>query len=511
MSELNIDTLKILLVDDDSNEREGVRFLIEENGFPLEILEAPNGQKALDIIRRQPIHILFTDVKMPYMDGLELSSIVHQEFPSIKIIVFSAYGEFEYAKKAMEAKAVNYLLKPVEEEEFYKVLQAAITSCREEAEMVKQRQKRMISDRKLQWIHIMTGKCAVDKELITSLCEQGYPVDGEMLLIHMETQMDFFAQHEPDLLQCLAAHTPGPYEYINVYPNSSYILLFTPVTREALCTFCRKLSVCTERNGEQSAFLICDTPFPLQQLSVQAKRVMEINQQTMMGETGPVFLSELNALKHGRISEIQESIDAVEKAIETRDKALIMKQISGLLGTMMEKHLFSAAYIHHIFCELFGRLYTQYGITDSQGLEKAVSRLGSCRSRQALLLLASTVLDEVKQNQTEQADASFTVQKVKWIIQKEYGSNLSLEYLAGCVGLAPSYLSFVFKQETGENLVKYMTDYRMEMARKLLNDSALKIVQVARMCGYDNQSYFNRLFKNTYGMTPKQYREKNNE
>ena len=107
--------LKILLVDDDSNEREGVRFLIEDKGLPLEIVEAPNGQKALEMIRRSHFDILFTDVKMPYMDGLELSSAVCKEFPSTQIIVFSAYGEFEYAKKAMEAKAVNYLLKPVEE------------------------------------------------------------------------------------------------------------------------------------------------------------------------------------------------------------------------------------------------------------------------------------------------------------------------------------------------------------------------------------------------------------
>lgn len=91
--------LRILLVDDDSNERSGVRFLIERGGFPLEILEASNGKRALELLEQETVDILFTDVKMPYMDGLELSSEVCRKFPQIKIIVFSAYGEFEYAKK----------------------------------------------------------------------------------------------------------------------------------------------------------------------------------------------------------------------------------------------------------------------------------------------------------------------------------------------------------------------------------------------------------------------------
>ena len=505
-----MEKLNILLVDDDSNERSGVRFLIEEKNLPLEISEASNGEAALEMIRKQHIDILFTDVKMPYMDGLELSSAVYREQPNIKIIVFSAYGEFEYAKKAMEAKAVNYLLKPVEEEEFYKVLQAAIASCRKDAELVKQRQERMISDRKLQWIHILTGTCAVDDALVRMLCEQGYPAENKILLIHMETQTDFFMKHEHDLLACLSAHSPVFYEYVNIYPNSSYIILFGPASREQLASLCEKITICADRNETQASLMVYDLPFRLQELAEKVKQVQDISRQVMLGDSGTVFLSDLNEIRHGNLKEIQTDVDAVNKAMETRDKSQIMKKISVLLNTMMDNHLLNAAYIHYIFCDLFAKLYTQYGVTDTQGLERAVDRLGNCRSKQALLLLASTVLDEIgQQSQTEQTDASFAIQKVKWIIQKEYSKDLSLEYLAASVGLTPSYLSFVFKQETGENLVKFMTDYRMSMARKLLGDRSLKIIQVAKICGYENQSYFNRLFKNTYGMTPRQYREKN--
>ena len=68
-------------------------------------------------------------------------------------------------------------------------------------------------------------------------------------------------------------------------------------------------------------------------------------------------------------------------------------------------------------------------------------------------------------------------------------------------------MSFIFKKETGSNLVKYLTDYRMKKARELLESSNMKIIDVGKACGYQNQSYFNKLFKNYYGITPKQFRE----
>ena len=105
--------LKILLVDDEREEREGIAYLIKKYGYPLAISEAQNGKKALEYMESHPVDILFTDVKMPMMNGLELAREVNKGYPDTKIIIFSAYGEFDYAKQALEANAVNYLLKPI--------------------------------------------------------------------------------------------------------------------------------------------------------------------------------------------------------------------------------------------------------------------------------------------------------------------------------------------------------------------------------------------------------------
>ena len=113
---------RIVLVDDEREEREGIAYLIGKYGYPLQITYAGNGKEALNYIYHHEVDILFTDVKMPVMDGLELAKLVYEYDPEIKIIIFSAYGEFEYAKQALEANAVSYLLKPIELDEFQKLM-----------------------------------------------------------------------------------------------------------------------------------------------------------------------------------------------------------------------------------------------------------------------------------------------------------------------------------------------------------------------------------------------------
>ncbi|MHC5375085.1 response regulator [Enterococcus sp. LJL120] len=116
----------MLLVDDQREERNGIKYLIEKFNFPIKTYEAANGLEALEILQSQKIDILLTDVKMPLMDGIALVSQVNQDFPQVIRIIFSSYGEFDYAKGAMEANVRYYLLKPIEIEEFAKVINEAL-------------------------------------------------------------------------------------------------------------------------------------------------------------------------------------------------------------------------------------------------------------------------------------------------------------------------------------------------------------------------------------------------
>ncbi|RKP55155.1 response regulator [Cohnella endophytica] len=126
---------KILIVDDQKIERTGIKFLIHEYRLDLEVAEAENGNKALDYIRNHDLDILFTDIRMPFMDGLTLAEQTRIIKPDVKIVIFSAYGEFEYARKALELHVHHYVLKPVQDQEFLDAIRSVFELCaREKAE-----------------------------------------------------------------------------------------------------------------------------------------------------------------------------------------------------------------------------------------------------------------------------------------------------------------------------------------------------------------------------------------
>lgn len=109
---------RILIVDDERIERRGIRFLLKKMGLEMEVFEASNGKEALEFLEKQDVDILFTDVKMPFMDGLELIQQIIPKKSDMKVVIFSGYSEFEYARHALQLGAKNYILKPVDPKEF---------------------------------------------------------------------------------------------------------------------------------------------------------------------------------------------------------------------------------------------------------------------------------------------------------------------------------------------------------------------------------------------------------
>ncbi|WP_426250111.1 response regulator transcription factor [Paenibacillus pabuli] len=113
----------VLVVDDECVQREGIKDLISHYGFPFQVWEAENGKSAEQVLVQNAIDILITDVKMPLMDGLELSKQARKTQQNIKIVICSGYDEFEYARSAIRLGVVNYLLKPLVREEFLQVME----------------------------------------------------------------------------------------------------------------------------------------------------------------------------------------------------------------------------------------------------------------------------------------------------------------------------------------------------------------------------------------------------
>lgn len=140
-SEENGAMITILIVDDEKLERNGIKFLLKREQEEYKVLEAENGKAALGVLREQHVDILFSDVKMPYMDGLELTEKARELYPELEIVIISGYNDFTYARDALRYGVVDYVLKPVNPEEFHKTF-AKVTGKIEERIADEEKQNR---------------------------------------------------------------------------------------------------------------------------------------------------------------------------------------------------------------------------------------------------------------------------------------------------------------------------------------------------------------------------------
>ena len=494
---------KILVVDDESIEREGIQFLIEKYQFPLEVAQASNGKIAVKYMQSHPIDILLTDVKMPQMDGLELADYTHKNFPNIHILVFSAYGEFDFAKKAMAAQAVSYLLKPIEVDEFQKVMQQLLAQCDAEAQQKQQLIAQEAEQHQYELFRLVTGGELTKHSSLSTLLEH-----STLRLLHVQTENDFFAGNEDSFCRLLADEFSFSYEYINTYPDEAYILIYGhPIDEEQILQHLKSI----QNNLKQQCSISFIIGREFNDAALIPQRAQSISKlRKVLFEAADSIVSE-NGI-NGSVSYYAESIERcrqeVKQALDQKDEAHYLPAAFLLFHQLEQNSALSRVYCYHILYDLLFQLYRAYDIFDSHEIVHGLDLLLSCNTAEAMYKVLRDIVSNLQgKSQNQSADSSSIIRKVQRLVETEYSQMLSLEYLAGKVYLTPSYLSFIFKQETGKNLIRYITDVRMYNAQKMLTDGALKISQIAKNCGYDNTSYFNKMFKNYYGVTPRQYRE----
>ena len=501
---------RILLVDDEAQERQGITWLIQKYQLPFFIAEASNGQKAEEYIKSHPVDVLFTDVKMPYKDGLELAREVYEWNPDIKIVIFSAYGEFDYAKRAMEARAVDYLLKPIELDEFERVMNKVIGELEEmkaKAEKENRQEEESIRGALYQVFTGGTVPSQHGKLLEKYLTDMGRE---RKILLSFESGGRLFEEKEEAYLTLLKTWLPQPWEYVNLYPDTAWILMNRPAgfPGGAFAGCLEKLRRDTRMVlGEECSVIISREFLDAGEMAGCAAEIQDIR-RNYYGNSGEVlYLSEFGGNSDYYAAELERTKQQMFKAIRGRDDNLILLYGEQLVETLARGQMVSRIYVYHVFLEVLSELYNRYGMTDKTRLLENLDELLSYRDREKLTAGWKGIIGQVFAGQAEETDSGRIIERIQAIVREEYKNDISLDELAGRVGMAPAYVSYLFKKETGSNLIKYITDYRMEKARRFLEDSGMKIVQVGKACGYENQPYFNRLFKNYYGMTPKQYRE----
>ena len=522
---------KVFLVEDEIIVREGIRSSIPWDNTSYTLAgEAPDGEMALSMIQDIKPDILVTDIRMPFMDGLALSRIVKKTLPWIKIIILSGHDEFEYAREAISVGVEEYLLKPVSSQEMLETLDRIARRIDEEKERLLsienlKAQVRSSADiLRDKWLaDFMAGRIsaagAIEKgrEFGVDLLARSYmaavadaagPGDdpGEMIPVKKILQ-SIMAQY-PDslwfaendrrfvfLIREAPAAEPVEETAYTIVRAFKY-----EVERNTKCRIMAGMGPAVERAGEVARS--CETARKVAAYGA-SRGLAQIADRGILPEPGvldPSGLLDIDGdmfftrLKYASRRDIGATVKEYTKSLENNFDEMpayfifgeivvaAAKLVEGLKGDLRQIAPFSL---------------------EKEALRSMVVSPELFAEKIAALLEA---VIEYRDAHSEGRYQSVIVRAREYIDRHFASGDISLYSTASHVGISPNHLSTVFAQEMGENFIDYLTRIRLEKAKKLLAETAMKSSDIAGETGFSDPHYFSYVFKQNVGMSPREYR-----
>lgn len=499
--------MNILIADDEKIEREGIRYLLSLEKGERRIFEAANGKQAMQILRTENIDMILTDIKMPVMDGLELARRAKELFPEIRIVIFSGYNDFTFAQEAIRYGVTDYILKPVDPDNFHEIIEKAEKNIRErQAEENREIRRQNFLQQYFLQNYLYSGK----KEILE---KAGEFVDldkwnGWHCAILIETDTAFFDTAEENFPGELQKELRRVFFYLNLNERQS-LLLFQDVYCDYLLV-ANHLYTFLKRNYMVRIYLSVSRKFDgcecLPEILGQLEQQME---EKFYHPEKHIFSCEEEELKMAA-GEVQDSqlMQMISEDISRKDTEQLWKHFECLKEKYSSNTQFSAMYIKFVFSNVIQELFQENQFADEHRLEQEIDRLYSCGNIMDILKVTEDNIREYEKFlERSMSESRNEVAAVKNYIYQHYGEDLNLEMLAEKVYLSSGYLSFIFKKETGMNLNRFIKVFRMEKASEFLHDTNMKVAQISEKVGFANVSYFCRSFREYYGCSPESYRK----
>lgn len=496
--------LTILVVDDEKLERKGIRFLLNRRSEEMEILEAANGKAACEILQRQTVDIMLTDIKMPFMDGIELVSVAHKIQPELEMVIFSGYGEFEYAKKAMASGVSNYVLKPVDPAEFEHTLDLLVKKIAERRE---QEQRSRWNQDSLENYFLSRYLCQGNEELLNRISgkiniDNWNQIRGLLLI---ESEDNFFEETEETFIQKLTEYSKQKVSFLNLAQNQELCVLYGVCDQNVFAT---DLAEWMNHTFGNRFYVAAGQPVSDRSELPEIYQNLEIliENKFYQKETR-VFLPDKVSKDTGSEQFLDETINRMIENIRLDDMTHLWEHFRILKSGMGELGSYSQIYTRFLFSNLVKEFFTHQH-QDRKKLEAAVQKVYEMQSVQEVLNLVEFLIQNMEERLAASNDGSRNeVAQAKSYIYEHYSEDISVEKLSELVYLSPGYFSYIFKKETGDTVSRFIRNYRMEQAKKLLSDTSMKIVQICRETGFSNVSYFCKNFREYCGCSPEQYRK----
>ena len=518
---------KVFLVEDEIVTREGIRDNVdwEAAGFRF-CGEAPNGEAALPLIEEAKPDVLITDIKMPFMDGLQLSKIIRKMMPWVKIIILSGHDEFNFAQAAVKLGVTEYLLKPISARDLSKVLKElykTLDAENQEREKLKSLQYKaednlVLSREKFLLKLVMGGISSADaveqsRQLGLDIIAHYYLVIFIQVNLRDNSQpFDYYVYQQVE-------------QVVSEFAGNNLDILLTKKGPEELVLLLKGDSL--EQMVEEGSFLAGLIKKEVEKITT-CNAVVELGQP--QDRLGGIHHSFAEALVKSKVLNTKKQItpEKTEKISLIKINHAVIEDFLKFgsiynfdnffnenLLPLAHAALQSAAMKHYFFVDIMLAV-TQF-ISDLGGeienlpldlqeTENILPKFNNIEKiREEIKRIFSTALS-FRSDQSSH-ERVVILQQARAFLEENFSDpKLKMSQIAERFNLSPGYFSTSFRQEFGETFQDYLGDLRIKHAKELLATTNLKCSVIAFQCGYNDAHYFSFVFKNKTGISPQQFR-----
>ncbi|WP_449602087.1 response regulator [Paenibacillus sp. Marseille-Q9583] len=529
--------MKIMIVDDESFIRMNFKTFVDwkHHGYYL-VGEAANGKEALEKMDELHPDVVFLDIRMPLMDGLEVLRQLRHAKHSCKVIILSSHNEFEYAQEALRLGACDYIHKPnLTQSAVFEALERVRTQVNHQPvgdHLVSLQQNMEKNRNELKTLFLRDLAVGVVRheweiEQKTKLYDLNLKQPNVLCIVMLIDQYDKVKERYNKGMEHLLGfsilnilqevlHRYSELELFLMSPNELVIIKTYSGIRsmneilEERWGLIRKIEKTLKQFlNIQVSFLISGLHARLLDIPKAYHEAQESAEMLFYEDRSNVVVYEPGSIK------------------EMNDKALCTLFEQRIRKEMDEKHVSSAiAIVHEMFatikekrslsrhatleicvnlhCQIQSHMKEDSGEEDYTGMQEIMS----AERLEHLHLLLIQELESLQESYTDAATSTnYKIKRVIDYIHQNYNQDLTLNELADYVGLNNSYLSRIFKEQTGSMLIPYINGYRVKKSLELLKEGKLKTYEIAERVGFNSIDNYYISFKKIYGLPPNEYRK----
>lgn len=511
--------LNLMIIDDEKATCEGLKHFINWwELYKIKIVsDAQTGYQALEYLKKNHVDLILCDIKMPSMDGVELSRIINKQYPHIKIIFLSGYSDKDYLRNAIRVGAVDYLEKPIDEKQLHSALDRIINKSDVAVNMS--------SEHKNTIAYLTTSQ---DEKLVMKLAKETGLKRSEDCIYSMMViwfRDDILSVSDYILVDTInitisKCINKDDIFYLVGWTNNKIAIIFSYDNKfqtftiedyyNRLNNIANKIKNTIKTYKQSIECILIGRSY--NEILKSPEEFMLVKQsKKYMFFRGYESIVSYDDLHNGVCELSQQQIDELSQLLNVADIQGAISLVDLITIRFASNQNTKIEYIKNYYVKIFNTIisFINRQNTDDNSTENyIINKEAEIPTIFALKDKALGLIDEYYKIVTKDGKHNKIIFEAKKYIYNNISENFTVYDIAKKVYVTPQYLSSLFKKQASVNIKKYIINMKMKHASKLMVNKEYKLYEVASMIGYNDYQYFVKVFKKSHGLTPSQYRKR---